>query len=187
MEPNPPLQPSRPRVLDHFLILFGAALSVFLARACGLRIVPSGEQASGPLGQAFQASLPAWLFLPVGITLFWPLFYLIQRSLGRPGGLAPAEWLWGLSWLISLFLAIWMVWSGSGTAPSWLGGDSARNNILLVYILIVLSLAVVALVLFIMGFLGAKQRPWTHGFALILQFWPVVPLAIIWLGKYRLR
>lgn len=179
--------PSRPRAADHFLILLGAAVSVFLATAGGLRIVPPNDHAQGPLGQAFVASLPAWLFLPIGITLFWPLFYLIQRILGRPGGLAPAEWLWGLSWLLSLFLAVWLIWSGSGTAPSWLGGEGARNRILLIYILILLSLAVVALFLFILGFLGARQRPWTHGFALILQIWPLLPLAIIWLGKYRLR
>src|SRR5260370_26495484 len=111
----PPV-PSRPRFLDYFLILLGSGLSLLLAELSGVRAVPAAEPPVRFLA-ALVRIVPHLLFLPLGILLCWPMFYTTHKILGRTQALTVGEWLWGLAWLVALFLSIWILWQGLGTAP----------------------------------------------------------------------
>src|SRR5262245_7141523 len=115
-----PIIPSRPRLFDYFLILLGCGISMLLAELSGLR---AGTAIESPA--RFQTALlhifPHLLFLPLGILLWWPVFFATQKIFGRKQALTVAEWLFGLAWLVALFLTVWILWKGLGTAPGFLG------------------------------------------------------------------
>src|SRR5262245_61244400 len=93
-----PAVPSRPTLVDFLLIVSGFALSLFLARAEGLRVTPA-PGAPAVVGNHLVPILPQLVRLPEGVILLWPAFLLTQRVLGRQQGLTSGEWLWVFAWL----------------------------------------------------------------------------------------
>src|SRR6516164_3779724 len=126
----------RPVWLDFFLILVGCALSLVLTDLAAFRAEPTPDspswltadaEAARPGAAVPQRSLLNWLphllFLPLGVLLFWPAFYLTQRMGGRTVNLSIGEWLWGLTWLGAVVLTVWIVWqgvAGAGNMPEFL-------------------------------------------------------------------
>ena len=177
---------SRPRFLDYFLILLGSGLSMLLAQMSGLQAHAATEAPDRFLA-AFLHIFPALLFLPLGILLWWPVFFTTQKIFGRKQGLTVAEWLWGLSWLVALFLTVWIVWKGLGTAPGFLGTHDFQKGVIVGYIIYALSMAVIAVIVFFVGLFGRWSQPWTHHFSLALMIWPAVPLLVLWLANIKLE
>ena len=98
--------PSRPTLVDYFLLLGGFALSLSLLQlGSPLRVEPTEA-----LPEALRDLVPglaAPMRLPEGIILLWPFFYGIQRVRGRSQGLTSAEWLWVISWIgVALLTAL---------------------------------------------------------------------------------
>jgi hypothetical protein len=178
--------PSRPRLLDYALILAGCSLSLLLADLSGWRAVAAGD-ASTPLLQAFLKIVPHMLFLPVGVLLFWPLFYATQKVLGRQQTLSAGEWLWGLAWLADLALTAWIAWQALGAPPEFLVAPGFRRGVLIGYVISVLALAVICVILALVGLVFRWQQPWTHSFGLMLMIWPVSPLAALWMQNVKLE
>jgi hypothetical protein len=179
-----PVVPSRPRFLDYFLILVGSGFSLVLAELSGLR---ASSETPGRFLGALSHVFPQLLFFPLGILLFWPVFYTTQKIFGRKQALTVAEWLWGLAWLADLFLTAWILWKGLGTTPGFLGTPGFQNGVMLGYLIVALSLAAIAFIVLIINLFGRWPQPWTHSFSLALMIWPVVPLLLLWLGNIKLE
>jgi hypothetical protein len=175
---------SRPRFLDYFLILLGSGLSMLLAEMSGLR---AGSESPGRFLASLLHIFPHLLFLPLGILLWWPVFFTTQKIFGRKQALTVAEWLWGLSWLVALFLTAWMLWKGLGTAPGFLGTHDFQKGVVEGYIIFAVSMAVISLIVLVIGLFGRWPQPWTHYFSLALMIWPVVPLLVLWLANVKLE
>jgi hypothetical protein len=179
-----PVVSTRPRFLDYFLILLGSGFSLVLAEMSGLRAT---EETPGRFLGALMRVFPHLLFLPLGILLCWPMFYTTQKILGRQQTLTIAEWLWGLAWLADLFLTVWILWKGLGTAPGFLGTAGFQQGVFVGYIIFAVSLAVIALIVLVIDIFGRWPQPWTHAFGLALMIWPVVPLLVLLLGNIKLE
>jgi hypothetical protein len=168
---GPPAFLVRPTWLDFFLILIGGSLSLVLTDLSGFRSQYS-EVTPHWVVQLQPQALAYALFLPVGILLLWPLFYLTQRIAGRKQALTVGEWLWFVSWLGALLLTAWVAWHHWGTPPEFL----RKSNVWVGYAVTVLALAAVALITGLVDLIGRWGRPWTHHFALALLMWPALPL-----------
>src|SRR5688572_23219410 len=111
--PLPPVPsdapPTRPTRVDYFLMLLGFALSFYLVELSGYQ-AREPEHAPAGLAPSVLRPLPTLLFLQVGPVLFWPVFYTTQRLAGRPAALTPGEWLWGVAWLTTVALVVWVGW-----------------------------------------------------------------------------
>src|SRR4051812_3975989 len=79
--------PARPTRLDFVLIVLGFALSLCLADMSGYQKL-GPKQAPEQVPEYVVTLIPALSFLPLGVLLFWPVFYATQRILGRPQALA---------------------------------------------------------------------------------------------------
>jgi hypothetical protein len=169
--PTPP-PPNRPNLLDCFLLLVGPALSLCLCRVPFFDVKPNGNF-TDPLILSFLPLLPTLLRLTEGLILLWPLFYGGQRLLGRTQGLTAIEWLWAFAWLGVATL--------NGLAQALLPYKDFLFYWppLVWYVLVVPSLALVALLIGLLGMFGRESSPWTHPFGLALLIWPVLPLAAI--------
>lgn len=177
--PQPPVLPG-PSFLDYFLIFCGAGLSVLLAQLSGLHV--DHENARGLLLH-LHSVLPQMLFLPMGIVLFWPIFFGVQKVLGRNTGMTLGEWLWGVAWLANVFFAIWFFWYGFGGMPSAV--QNIKQQVIISYLLFSLAMAVIAPVLLIVGLVRRAPLPWTHRFCLAMLTWPIAPLVIVYLGQVK--
>jgi hypothetical protein len=173
---------SRPTLVDYLLIFLGMCLSIVAGRYSGLHVEPH------PDGPPFVTAhllpwLPTFLLLPLGVLLLWPMFYGTQWLLGRKQPLTWGEWLWGISWVGHLLLIGWVVWATLGEPPAFLNPEQHRPPVVWV-VLVVPALALIALVLAVVGLIGARRQPWTHAFGLALALWPALPLAgiLLW-GK----
>jgi hypothetical protein len=169
-KPGPPALLARPTWLDFFLILAGCALSLLLTDLSGFRARPTEATPNGAL--LLRRSLPYLLFLPAGVLLLFPLFYLTQRISGRKQALTVGEWLWFVAWLGALLLTTWVAWQHWGTPPEYL----SKGHIWVGYAVSVLALAAVALITGLVDLIGRWGRPWTHHLALTLLMWPALPL-----------
>src|SRR5262249_22827588 len=138
---------------------------------------------AGPL----LASLPHMLFLPVGVLLLWPLFYLTQRLAGRTQPLSAGEWLWGVAWLGVLVLTAWILWQAMGTPPEVLHPTNFKGHVFVGYAVGVLALAALALLIGLADMIGRWGQPWTHHCCLALVLWPTLPLLVLMLGKIELK
>jgi len=167
---GPPAFLARPSGLDFFLILVGSSLSLLLTDLGGFQAAPTEVTPHGAL--LLLRSLPYLLFLPAGILLFLPLFYLTQRIAGRRQTLSVGEWLWFVAWVGAALLTVWVAWHHWGTPPEFL----SKSNIWVGYAVTVLALAAVALITGLVDLIGRWGRPWTHHFALALLLWPALPL-----------
>jgi hypothetical protein len=178
-------------------LLFGCALSFYLIRlgqplpppkegasSIGLWKLEPGSGVTCPAVRSLVLTLPDLLRLPEGIVLLWPLFFAVQRLRGRKQGLTSGEWLWVFAWLGTALLtglAVWNQWTG---LPEFLAARAAWPPVLW-YVILVPSMALIAVLLLLAGALGRWQLPWTHSFGLALIIWPAVPLALLFaLGKY---
>jgi hypothetical protein len=177
---------SRPRVVDYFLLLCGCFLSVMLGEMSGLK---AGTSTSAPpmLLEYLLRIFPQLLFLPIGIVLLWPLFCTTQRIVGRKQGLTIGEWLWGLTWLVTLFLSGWITCKALGMLPEFLAGQSFQRGMVVGYVIFAISAAAIAVIVFLVDLVGRWPQPWTHQLALVLMIWPAVPLAAVWLWNIKLE
>jgi hypothetical protein len=169
--------PTRPRVVDFLLMFVGFGISALLAELSGVIVV--GDESSSVWLLAVQRILPTLLFLPVGVLLLWPVFYISQKVLGRQQPLTLAEWLWGLAWLGTLALSGWIVFKATGQAPEFLNSKNFKDTVVLIYGIVMLAMGGIAVLLFLTGLLARWATPWTHTFALALLVWPALPLAFL--------
>jgi hypothetical protein len=162
--------------------LTGAAVSLFLLQLPLVRV-----QATSSSHDAvwITALLEQMLRLPEGIILMWPLFFGIQRLLGRTQGLTLMEWLWVFAWVGTAVLAgagAWNRWAG---IPADVLQGVVRSACLLWYVILIPSMALLALVIALLSVVSRVPPPWTHYFGVVLVIWPVLPLAgILALAKF---
>ena len=167
--------PSRPNLVDYFLLLMGFALSVYLARVGPLPIQAQDFVADPRLRQVVPY-LSDLMRLPEGVVLLWPFFLMVQRVLGRKQGLTSIEWLWVLSWMGVALLCGLTAWKNSIGVADWLLPYLSLIPRLW-YVILVPSMAALAAVLRVMSLFSRQPAPWTHSFGLALLVWPVLPLA----------
>jgi len=167
-----------PSYFDYFLLITGIAISLLLGNMSGLQIDAANTVG---LAKAYRVTLPQLLFLPMGAVLFWPIFFGIQRLMGRELGMTLGEWLWGLAWLGNLFFASWFLWHGLGSMPVALA--DLHTKIAAGYVLFLFAMSVIAILLFLVDLVRSSPLPWTHRFCLALLGWPILPLAAIYFGK----
>jgi hypothetical protein len=175
---------SRPTLLDFFFMLTGAAISLLLFQLQPFRVLPSSASAAWPLAPTIMQLLEQMLRLPEGIILMWPLFFGIQRIRGRAQGLTLVEWLWIIAWIGTAVLTgvgAWSYWLG---LPTEMHGP-VKSACLLWYVILIPSMALLALLLALLSVVSRTPRPWTHSLGVVLIVWPVLPLAgILALGKF---
>jgi hypothetical protein len=175
--------PSRPTLVDYVFLMVGSTLSLIL-----FLISPSPVHLTRDNGttfvQEFFVFLPGVMRLPEGILLMGPVFYVTQLIRRRSWALTSVEWLWLLDALGIALLAGVAVWERSGTLPDFLHPYAPLPRQLW-YLVFVPSMAALAAVLAIFGFLRRGVTPWTHTFGLVLLLWPIAPLVgILSLGKF---
>jgi hypothetical protein len=167
---------SRPTLVDYSLIVLGFALSSVLYAVLPHPMVEPGANAMRPPLPELLGTLPALLRLPQGVVLLWPLFLAIQRLMGRKQGLTVVEWLWVFAWLGTALLTGLAAWGRWGSVPEFLH-EHWSYPALVWYVILVPSLALIALVGALFSAFGGGQRPWTHNLAIVLLVWPVAPLS----------
>ncbi|MFO0967437.1 MAG: hypothetical protein U0793_17900 [Gemmataceae bacterium] len=172
-------------MLDYLLIVVGFSASIYLAALSGLQALPPSLE-GGLFFLAFAHVLPPLMFLPLGVLLLWPIFFLIGKIAGRSQGLSLGEWLWGLAWLVSLFVTAWILWKASGPAPEGLFGEDFKKAFFVGYTIYLLAMGAVAFFVWIYCLFTSTLRPWTHTFGLTLLFWPVIPLGVALLLKWQI-
>jgi hypothetical protein len=173
--------PTRPTLLDFLVIVAGFALSLFLFQAESLKVTvtPAAPAAAARI----VPLLPQLVRLPDGVILLWPIFFVTQRILGRKQGLTSGEWLWVFAWLGTALLTGLGAWQMWGTVPEFLHAFLPWV-FLIAYVIVVPSMAAIALVLIVLGWIGRWQQPWTHTFGLVLVIWPALPVGgILTLAK----
>ncbi len=166
---------SRPTGLDYFLVLLGCSLSLFLHAISHPEPVARAQVPAWVAGELLPL-LPTLLALPQGIILFWPVFYALQKLRGRRESLGAGEWLLGIAWLGTVLLTAWVLWLHWGGKPGFVD-DLTYPPQSLWTIIVVPTLALIALVVGLIGLVGRWKQPWTHTFGLVLLIWPVLPLA----------
>jgi hypothetical protein len=180
----------RPVWLDFFLILVGCALSLLLTERAAFRAVPSPDESLSWIKESHSLLtwLPHLLFLPLGILLFWPAFYLTQRFGGRSVNLAIGEWLWGLTWLGAVVLTAWILWQPDASVlPESLPPDKLKRGIFVGYALAVLALGAVALLTGLVDLFMRWKRPWTHECAVALLTWPALLVLFLLVCKIKME
>jgi hypothetical protein len=176
--------PARPALVDYVLLLSGCGLSLYLIELKPLHI-HAAEGVETPLARYLVEFLPRPLRLTEGIVLLWPLFFLTQLVRGRREPLTAAEWLWVVSCLGVALLTGLAAWENSGSLPEGLQAH-ADVPARLWYVVVVPSMAALAVLLGLAGLLRRGPAPWTHAFAVVLIVWPVGPLAgILTLGRFE--
>jgi hypothetical protein len=172
--PTPrPGVPVRPLLLDYFLMLAGASLSLVLVHSVPLEVTPRDTVPAEVHG--LVALLPVSLRLGEGIVLLWPFFLTFQRLRGRKAGLTSGEWLIVLTWVgVATFFGLGLAARHGVSLGPYLG--QARR---FWYVVLIPTMAGLAVVFAILGLLRRTPAPWTHSFGLALVAWPVAPLAVI--------
>jgi hypothetical protein len=159
---------------------------MLLGEMSGLRAEPASVNPPR-ITQFVVRIIPHLLLLPLGIILFWPVFFATQKLFGRQQGMTVGEWLWGLAWLATLLLSGWIAWKTLGTLPEFLSGRGFHKGVVVGYSIFVLATAVIAAIVVLVDLAARWQQPWTHQLSLVLMIWPVVPLAAVWLGNIKLE
>jgi hypothetical protein len=182
----PPLPaPPRPTWFDYVFILMGCGLSMALTDLS--RFEAHATAGSPALPALVLRWLPHLLFLPLGLLLLWPLFFLTQKCAGRVHPLTPAEWLWGVAWLGAVALTVWIAWQFWGTPPEFLTPASFKGTAFVGYALAMLAMGAVGIVIGLVDLIGRWPRPWTHPFCLALVMWPSLPLLALLLWHLELK
>jgi hypothetical protein len=197
----PPDPGSRPTILDYFLLLIGCALSFYLIRIGDPPVVPGasetkpairyvghlriepGPRAWFPPLQYLVRTLPDLLRIQEGILLLWPLFFGIQRTMGRNVALTSGEWLWVFAWLGTAALNALAGGNRWGMLPAFMVGWASWLPVIW-YFFLAPSMALIAAFVVVLGLIRGPRLPWTHTFGLALVIWPALPLtAILLLGN----
>jgi hypothetical protein len=167
----------RPVWFDFLFILCGVSISLLLTQWSGFSAQDT-EITPAWVKTRLLAFLPTLLFMPIGLLLFWPLFFFTQWLRGRTDSMSSGEWLWGVAWLAVLPWTGWVVWQHlDDTLPETLQPDAFKKWIFLGYAVGVLALGLLAALLTVIGAFGRWRQPWTHSFCLVLLIWPAVWLA----------
>jgi hypothetical protein len=170
-------------VIDYFLLVLGFAASSVLYLLFRQPSVEPGPNATQRVVQDLVAILPALIRLPEGVILLWPLFLAIQRILGRKQGLTVVEWLWVFAWLGTALLTGLAAWNRWGRVPEFLR-EYWSYPALVWYVILVPSMALIALLAALIGSFSGGRRPWTHSLGFVVILWPVLPLSgILGLGN----
>jgi hypothetical protein len=170
----PPAPPTRPHLLDYFLLLGGFAVSLYLMDLHPWSVQPLDSITSEPWRRIIEF-LPRLVRLPEGVILFFPLFFLPQFILGRRFEISTGEWLWIIAWCGTALLTGIAVTRALNGLPDWFA-PYAQVVRLIWHVGFGTALAVVALVLIIYNLFRRAPMPWTHGFGLALVVWPIPPL-----------
>jgi hypothetical protein len=165
----------RPTWLDFCFVLLGVTLSLVLTDWSGFT-ARGTDQTPAAVAEQLVRFLPALIFLPVGLLLFWPVFYLTQWVRGRREPLSSGEWLWGVAWLAVLPWIAWVGWQYWDTPPEFLEPARFKRWILVGYAVGILALGSLALLITLIGMVGRWRQPWTHNLSLVLLIWPALPL-----------
>jgi hypothetical protein len=188
LPPLPARPPSRPLWFDFILILTGCAVSLVLTSLSGFRAHETTETPSLVTGRPFLDAIPSILFLPLGLLLLWPFFYLTQRLGGRKQHLTAGEWLWGVAWLGAVALTVvWIVWLVSDRPTAFLGLEDFKKQLFVGYAIASLALASFALLIGLVDLIGRWGQPWTHHFVLALLMWPALPLLFLLLWNIEMK
>jgi hypothetical protein len=157
------------------------AISLLLCEISGVRDWRL-EQAKG-IEHAFRAIMPRLRFLPVGIVLLLPLFFVGQCALGRKICLTLGEMLWCCAWLINVLFVMYI------TVASVMVGvhPYPRPSFLLPYLCLHGPISLGALVVLYRDFSHSRPVPWTHRFGVVLLSWTAIPLAIMFSAKIMLQ
>jgi hypothetical protein len=189
---------SRPTGVDYFLILAGCCLSLLLANVSRPVPKPNSDAPAWvketllepPLDLQIKELfgdhhrplpvLTLLLLLPEGIILLWPVFYTLQLIQGRPQALSAGEWLWGFAWLGTVLLTGWTLWMH--WSPPAFAKDLTYSPQAIWTILVLPSMAFIAVVIGLISLVAGWKQTWTHTFGLVLIIWPVVPMAglVLW-------
>jgi hypothetical protein len=183
-----PVPVSRPTVADYFLLLTGFALTLFFTRLPVVAVQPNGNLTDAHV-LAFVGLLPLLLRLTEGVVLLWPAFFSTQRLRGRKEPPTAAEGLWIASWLgVAIVNAVAVV---DQYVPLPEFAEPYRAAVgswpaFIWYAACVPVVAVLAAAVAAYGLVSRKPTPWTHGLALALCLWPVLPLlAALALGTLK--
>jgi hypothetical protein len=176
----------RPTLVDFFCILIGFTISLVLTSWSKL---DAAATAATPqlVAEHLLGHLPTLLLMPVGILLFWPLFFFTQWVRGRREWMSSGEWLWGLAWLAVLPLVAWLIWQRWDTPPEPLDPATIKHSVFVGYAVGALALGSLALLIALVGLLGRWRQPWTHTFCLALLIWPLLPVGALFLWDIKLQ
>ncbi len=177
----PPESVSWPTLPDLFLLLAGCAASFLL-----LRWEPPSTSPLGPLrvepnesvpepARRLVTALPELVRLPEGVTLLWPVFYVVQKLRARARGLTAGEWLLGFSWLGTTAMTGLTACAAADVLPGPLREQAPRAMVIW-YLVLVPSLALFAFLVALVGLGRRRPLPWTHNLSLALLLWPALPL-----------
>ena len=153
---------------------------MLLGEWSGLKTITLSPTADVVL-QSFVRIHPYLFFMPVGLLVFWPLFYLTQRITGRSQPLSMGEWLWGIAWMADLVVIGWLAWQAFGSPPD------VKRAMITGYIIFIATAAALALLIALVDLVGRWPQPWTHHFCVVLMIWSVLPVGLMWLLKLKLE
>ena len=169
--------PSRPTLFDFILVVAGFGLSLVLSQTATLEMIATGKAPPAVVNYLVPI-LPQLLRLTEGVILLWPIFLLTQRLVGRKQGLTFGEWLWVVVWLVVATLNSLAWWQRWYSMPSFLR-DQLPQVFLIGYLVVMPSMAAIAVVLLLLGLMTRWQQPWTHNFGLVLIAWSAAPAAVV--------
>jgi hypothetical protein len=173
--PYLPQAPTRPYLLDYFLLLVGFGLSLYLIDLSPLAVQPA-DQITHPALRASVAFLPRLMRLPEGVILLFPVFFVLQKVMLRRQEVTSGEWLWLIAWLGTGGLTCIAAFRQVVGLPDWL--EPFWQTVRWVWYLgFGAALAVTAVLLGLYGMVRRAPMPWTHGLGLVLMVWPILPLA----------
>ncbi|MCC6420101.1 MAG: hypothetical protein IT429_17845 [Gemmataceae bacterium] len=178
---------TRPLWLDFILILAGCWLSFLLTDMSGFQAARTSDT-PGFVGDFLLKWILHALFLPLGVILLWPAFWVTQWFADRPDPLSAGEWLWGVAWLGAVVLTGWIIWQYAAptSLPEGMQSATFKGRVFVGYSLAMLALAAVALVIGVIDLFARWGQPWTHHCCLALLMWPVLPLAVVLLCNVSL-
>jgi hypothetical protein len=180
--PYPPPAPTRPYLLDYFLLLVGFGLSLYLTDLSPLAVEPA-DQIAQPALRSWVVFLPRLMRLPEGVILFFPVFFVLQKVMFRRQEITSGEWLRLIAWLGTAGLTCIAAFRQMVGLPDWL--DPLWQTVRWVWYLgFGAALAATALLLGLIGLVRRAPMPWTHVLGLVLMVWPIPPLVgILLLAK----
>ncbi len=158
-----------PTFVDGVLIVLGFAASSYFATLIPIEIKNDAQT---------SVYFRAWLALPAGVILLWPIFYRTQLLRGRTERLTHVEMILAASWLLHLVwvsAVLLLPHPESGTAVLTI---SIVRSFLTLHALI----GVAAIGLGIVKVFSPGAVPWTHAFGTVLLGWYLVPIALYAFG-----
>jgi uncharacterized integral membrane protein len=169
LAPGPIAVPPKPNGFDFFVLLLGGSVSLLLLQFDYPQITP-------------RPGTPTWILVWLkssmrfseGIVLTWIILFPTQRLLGRTQPITSVEWLWIVTWLcVVVYNTFHMLLIPN---PSLIPGDMTPLKFWTTfswYVIVVPSIAALALLLAVIGAVQRTPKPWTHTFGAALLVWPL--------------